>query len=440
MSLLLTAVISFLGIILGKLLFRKWINHLTIYCIIMGGLIFLYELKLLPYPKIIPLAWFFIIASFLSFLFGIITVINARNLYPSKDNLENKSSIFLPIFFDDGKALKYSILFFSFVGLFVAMHRWYILIKIFGSIPAVLINASLVYRLNHGQIDEFIPILPAFVYVAIFLAGIYAAYKGRFSFITFFPFIGIVLKELTYFGRAELLLTLIEFFFSFFLFRHLLNRDSLQRFKFSKKNAIIATTILVVFLTAAASFIRISRGNYENYEGASRGLKQLKENFIISPSIYLYLSSDVGVFSKYLEINEEDSKPGENTFAIFYIFLSKLGITERPEFFPRGYFIPMWSNTGTYLRELHVDFGFAGIFIGPYLIGLLCSWFWFRFYERHNLTVFAFLVYFYLIIGFSFLIMVTKLNQWYISLFILVLYLPFLEKIAKRPRPLSKNE
>ncbi len=74
MSLLLIAVISILGIILGKLLFRKWINHLTIYCVIMGGLIFLYELKLLPYPKIIPFAWFFLIGSFLSFLLGIITI------------------------------------------------------------------------------------------------------------------------------------------------------------------------------------------------------------------------------------------------------------------------------------------------------------------------------------------------------------------------------
>ena len=44
MSLLLIAVISIIGILLGKFLFTKWVNHLTIYCFIMGGLIFLYEL------------------------------------------------------------------------------------------------------------------------------------------------------------------------------------------------------------------------------------------------------------------------------------------------------------------------------------------------------------------------------------------------------------
>ena len=49
----------------------------------MGGLVFFYELKLLPYPDIIPLAWFMIVASFLAFVLGIITVFTTRNLYKS---------------------------------------------------------------------------------------------------------------------------------------------------------------------------------------------------------------------------------------------------------------------------------------------------------------------------------------------------------------------
>ena len=49
----------------------------------MGGLVFLYELKLLPYPDVIPLAWFMIVASFLAFVLGIITIITAKNLYPN---------------------------------------------------------------------------------------------------------------------------------------------------------------------------------------------------------------------------------------------------------------------------------------------------------------------------------------------------------------------
>jgi oligosaccharide repeat unit polymerase len=435
MSLLLIAVISVGGIILGKLIFRKWINHLTLYCFIMGGVIFLYELKLIAYPKLLPEAWFFIISSFLSFLFGILTIISARNLYPKDQNLHKEATTFLPILADNGKALKYSILFFSIIGLFVAFQRWYVLINMFGSIPEVLLNAAVIYRLNVQQeIKEFIPILPSFVYIAVFLSGIYTAYKGRFSFLSFLPFIGIIIKGLTNFGRAELLLTIMEFFFSFFLFRHLLNYNSTQKFKFSKKNAIVASALLIILFIASASFVRVSRGSFENYQGTSRELRQLKENFIISPSIYLYFSSTFGVLSKYIESGGENTKFGENTFLIGYVFLSKLGIIKRPSEFQKGYHIPMWTNTGTYIREVHADFGITGVFLFPYLIGLLLTWLWFKFYKEKSMIVFAFLVYLYLIIGFSFLVMVTRLNQWYISLFMIICYLPILEKFALRGR------
>jgi len=399
----------------------------------MGGLIFLYELKLLPYDDVVPLTWFFIILASISFLMGILSVISGRKLFSAPDILNRNSNVDLPVFADDGKALRYSILFFSAIALFVALQRWYVLINIFGSIPAVLVNASIVYRMNvKREIEEFIPILPAFVYVAVFLAGIYTAYKRKFTFLSFLPFIGIVLKELTYFGRAELLLTLMEFAFSFFLFRHLLNDDRTQRFKFSTKNALIASTFLLLLLVSIASFIRVSRGNYENYVGASRQLNQLKDNPVLTPSIYLYLSSDVGVLNKYVQSKGEDTHFGENTFFIFYMFLSKIGIMPRPSAFQKGYYIPMWTNTGTYIRELHADFGIIGISLGPFLIGFIITWLWYKFYLSRSLYVFAFLVYMFLIIGFSFLVMVTRVNQWYFSLFFILIYIPFLERLAQR--------
>lgn len=226
MSLLLIAFIVFFGIVLGKLLFNKWFNHLGLYCLIMGGLVFFYELKLLPYPDIIPLAWFMIVGSFLAFVLGIVTVFTARNLYPENKQIDEAEISTLKIFSDGGKALKYSVLFFSLIGLFVALHRWYILIGKFGSIQDVVINAAVVYRLNiQGDIKEFIPILPSFIYVGVFLSGIYTAYNRKFTFLSVFPIITIILKELTYFGRGEMLFSSMEFVFTFLLFGHFLNRS-----------------------------------------------------------------------------------------------------------------------------------------------------------------------------------------------------------------------
>jgi oligosaccharide repeat unit polymerase len=435
MSLLLIIIASFSGIVFGRIFFKKWFNHLTLYSIIMGGLFFFYELKLLPYPNIIPLAWFMIVGSFLAFILGVVTFFAARNLYPN-NKLEGDLEISeLKIFNDGGRALKYSVLFFSLIGLFVALHRWYILIGKFGSIQDVVINAAVVYRLNiQGEIKEFIPFLPSFIYVGVFLSGIYTAYNKKFTFLSVFPIITIILKELTYFGRGEILFASMEFVFTFLLFRHFLVKTKKDSFKFSRINAFVTTVILLVLIMTVSSFIRISRGSRENYVGTDRQLKQMKDNFLFSPSIYLYISSDAGVLSKYLEMDKEETKIGENSFRLFYDFLSRFNLVEKPKFFQRGYFIPMWTNTGTFIREIHADFGIIGVLVIPFSLGLILTWLWFNFLRTGNIYTILFMVYLYLIIGFSFLVMVTRLNQWYFSQILILMYLPILQKLAS-----SKN-
>lgn len=433
MSLLLISVVSICGIILGKIILKKWFNHLALYCVIMGGVIFLYELKLIRYDEITALTWYIIIASFLSYLFGILTISSIKNLFSKEVTSETKSSLFLPIFADYGTVLKYSIFIFSLLGLIAAIQRWLVMIDMFGSIQSVLLNGKTIYdMIVRDKIKGLVPILPSFSYVAIFLAGIYAAYIGKFSFLTFFAFIGVVLKVLTYFGRAELLLVLMEFIFTFILFRYLLKSSTSSKYKFSKINASFSLLLLLGILIIGVSFIRISRNISENYQGVTSELKQLDDNFFISPSIYFYFSCDIGVLNKYFEIGDENSGFGENTFYFFHTFLNRIGAIEKPVFYSKGYFMPMWANTATFLKDLHTDFGIAGIFIVPYLLGVLITWLWFKFYNSNNLLIFALLVYFFLIIGFSFLLMVTKYNQWYMSLAFILIYIPIMEKLAIR--------
>jgi oligosaccharide repeat unit polymerase len=430
MSLIIVGIITFLGIVSGKKIFRFWINPLTVYSFLIGMLTFFYELKLLPYPDLVFLAWFFIIGSSVSFFLGILTVTSARSLR-GELNSTRQATISLQVFADKGKALKYSVIIFSLIGLFVAIHRWYILIKMFGSIPAVFLNASLIYRLHvRGEIKEFIPYLPSFIYVGIFLAAIYTAYKGKFSFLSFFPLICIVLKELTYFGRGEMLFSTMEFFFTFFFMRNFLKHDSLQRFKFKKTNAFAAAALLLVFIIITASFVRVSRGGKEDYPGRSKVLKDLEGSMILTPSIYLYISSDVGVLSKYLELEKEDAKFGENSFRIVYEFLAKFKVVDEPPFFQKMYHVAMWTNTGTYIRELHADYGVIGVFLIPYLLGIIITFLWFKFYEKNNLIVLTVLVYLHVIIGFSFFVIATRLNIWFFGQILIIAYLPLLEKMA----------
>lgn len=433
MSVLFSFLFLIVGIISGKLIFKSWVNHLTVYSFVLGGLTFLYELKLLAYKELTTLTWFVLISSTVSFILGISTILSSRKLNLSSDNKSAKNFSEIPLFKDDGKVLKYSAVFFSLVGLFVALHRWYIMINIFGSIPAVFVNAAWVYRINvKGEIKEFIPILPSFVYVGVFLSAVYTAYKGRFSFISFFPILCIILKELTYFGRGEMLFSTLEFFFTFFLTRNLLSREKNIKFKFSKINAGISILLLVALVITAASIVRTSRGVKESIRGSSQELKKLEDNFIISPSVYFYLSSDLGVLNQYLNEEKETAKFGENTFRGIYYLLSKLRIVEEPQFFQKGYFIPYWSNTGTYIREIHADFGIWGVYLVPYILGILLTWLWYKFFNEKSFIVLAILVYLNLIVAFSFLMMTTRLNQWFLSQFLIILFLPFINRLAYR--------
>ena len=146
MSLVLITVISVLGILLGKFLFKKWLNHITLYSFFFGSSVFLYEIKLLPFIDIIPYAWFIVIISFLSLLFGTITIISARNLYSENPTVIGKSDVSLKIFSDGGKTLKYAIILFSLISIYSTIEFWMALLKQFGSIPGVLINAQIIYN------------------------------------------------------------------------------------------------------------------------------------------------------------------------------------------------------------------------------------------------------------------------------------------------------
>ena len=297
MSLILIPVISILGILLGKFLFKKWLNHLTLYCFLFGTSFFLYELKLLPYVNIIPFAWFIIIVSFLSFFGGTLTIISARNLFKENPTFIEQSDISIKIFSDGGKTLKYAIILFSLISIYSTIEFWMVLIKQFGSIPGVLINAQIIYRLNiNGELKGATPYIYLFGFVAVFFTGIYTAYNRKFTLLSFVPLLSIIIKEIGGAGRAAMSVALVEFVLSFFLFRYLLNNDSSKRFKFSKTSAIVASSILIVIFIVAVSLVRISRASEtsEKFSGASRELTQSKENIILSPSIYLYVSSNVG--------------------------------------------------------------------------------------------------------------------------------------------------
>ncbi len=428
MTILITFAFGITFIFLGKFIFKKWFNHLSIYSSIWMMMIILYEIRLIPFGDLRSETWSVIVIAFLAYFLGILTIYSTRNRQLDMSNIPKVISPM--ILSDGGKTIKFAIVILSLIGFFSAIQHWTVLIKEFGSVIGVLLNATTYYRMRvAGEIKGVIPYIFIASYIAIFLSGIYTAYKKKLTFIAVLPILAVVFKEMANLGRAGILLGLIEFMTAFILFRYLLSEDDRNE-KIKKSRIIFAMLIVLSLMVGGAVLVKTVRKPIDSFQGTSRELKSFEGNMFISPSIYLYTCSHLGVLNKYLEKDEENGYWGEHTFLPIYNLISKLGVIEHPSFFQRGYFIPMWSNTGTYLREIDADFGKAGVLLVPFLMGLLTTYFWFRFYEQKSLLSLVVLTYLYLIIVFSFLVMVSRLSSWFISFGILLVLIPILEKIA----------
>lgn len=430
MSILLTISISIFILIISKHLFKKWFNHLSLYTIIWMGMIVLYELKLIRYKNLSIETWVIIIGASLAYFLGIITFFAARN--SDNDSKTNQSNLINTpsIISDNGLIIKYLILLFGIIGLFDAFYQWHLLLSKFGSLILIIVQADSIRQMRlQGDIKGMIPYLFIVSYLGIFLSGIYTAYKNKITLIGILPILAIAIKELANMSRAGILFGLFEFFIVFFLFRHLLiSKGFILNIKRGK--IIFATILIAIILIGSAILIKTFRRPVDQFQASSRELTTYKTNILISPSIYLYTSSHIGVLNKYLEHESEKTKWGENTFLPIYNFLSKFNFVEHPKIFQKKYSIPVWTNTGTYLREIHADFGYVGLFTIPFLLGLLTTFYWFRFFEYSNLRYLIILTYLNLIISFSFFVMITRLASWSLSLIILLVIVPIIERFT----------
>lgn len=438
MSILFLTVIAVLFSILSKHIYTKWINQISIYAGIWYFVLSMYELKLMSYVDIKPLAWATFGLTFICFFLGSVTVYIARQCF-NKNNAVLTDDRGLDILADGGRIVNYIILITSVIGLFAAIQHWIVLIKMFGSIPAVLLKLSTIYRLRtDGRLQGVVPYVYTVAYVGVFFSGMLVAYKNRLTLLSLLPLLAVILKEIANAARAGMLLGVFIFIASFLLTKIALPR---KKRKSKRVTLVFSFTVFIALFIAAAGLVRTTRSSVESFSASSGALNKFQGGFFITPSLYLYFSSHVGVFSEYISRDYEyRAMWGESTFMPVYNIIAKTGAVKQPEVFETGYYIPMWTNTATYLRPLLSDFGVPGLFLGPYLLGMITSVFWFLFYEKRKVIYLVGLTYFFVIIMFSYITIITKIAAWMISLVLLLLICPFVEKMVVRSLKVKNNK
>lgn len=429
MSIIILLIFNYFFYQIGKRIFEYWFNPITIYSFVWTGLISLYQLKLFKYYELSFETWFVVFLSFYSFFFGIILY-----YYFTRD----KRIIYKPLklsineIIQNTQLIKLIILTTGLIALVSSLQNWYILLKEYDSVVNILINAQEIYQKRvDGEIKGVLPYTWAFGFVSIFFAAILSAKQNKFSFLTIFPLVAIVLKDLAMIARSNILFGFLEFGTVFILVKVFFNNNGIKIGRPNKRNIIIGFIMILILVIGSATIVRSVKGTIESFKASTNTLSKIRSGVFITPSLYLYLSSHVGVLNKYLLVNDEPEKTkfGQNTFESIYNILSKFDLATSPGSYQRGYYIPMWTNTGTYIREIHADFGAVGLIVIPFMLGFFSIYYWVKFFETGELYSLNILIHLILIIWFSFLTMITRQGGWYISLFATLIIIHFLSRV-----------
>ncbi len=413
-------IIFFLGItatvlaIAGRRIFGSWFNHLSMYSVIWGGSLILFELRFIDYYRLEPETWIYIGLGWVSFTAGSL-LLPAAGYAPGgavTDDPPSRSGVDRY----DQKRLRNAILVLSGIALAAVVQHWMILLEKFGSIFNVIVLGNIVYslRLSEGM-PVGVPYFDSFGLAGSFFAGLYISSRKRFSLLGLLPFLVVIAEAVGLMGRVKVLIAVILFLSGYFLHSRMAAVPGAAAPRsFVRKFATVGIAILL--FAVAGEIVRSNRGIPESIPGSNQALRTLSRSSFITPSVYLYLTVDHGVFNQYLRKDEERALWGSNTFAPVYRFLSTFGFETDVGQYQRFYSTPANANTGSYLREVHSDFGMAGILVVPFVIGCLCSVFWLKSVRGGRIVPMVVLAHLLVIVDLSFITMSTRLGYWLVSL------------------------
>ena len=147
-------------------------------------------------------------------------------------------------------------------------------------------------------------------------------------------------------------------------------------------------------------------------------IDRISEYVPVFPSLYANLAATPVAFSQYLATPAERKNNiwGQYTFKPILRMLDRWGFQLNIEYLEESYDTPVPMNTATYLKNVHSDFGFAGILLFPCALGALTTFLTFRLGRTPTLFDLMLLSNLFLLILASPAVNLMVLGDWYISL------------------------
>ena len=319
LTVLIYILITVVTIWLGIHEYGRWINHITIYGVVWGTQIILFEMKFIAYPNLSSETIIFIFGTWIVFVVSSLTF---RRFYSDQKSAVQE----LPI--GGNNVLLVILLGFTLIGAAGTYQHWMVLIRLFGSIKSVILSGNIIYSAERSEtgIPGMWPYVDSIGLSADFLGGYFAGFRRCPIFLGIIPVVVELANAVSGFGRSRFIIGVVLWTSAFFLPQ--------MRRRVTDKNALIKrlalfSTIVLIFIFGMET-VRAFRATNEFFTGETSSLSRIKGIGFITPSVYMYLSSDVAVLNKFLDYQfsgkVEHTPIGGYTFGPFFRFFSKFGL------------------------------------------------------------------------------------------------------------------
>jgi oligosaccharide repeat unit polymerase len=401
--LVLLVLLTSIAVYIGRVWFKQWLNPLSVYSALWGFCLCNYELQLIQYYPISATAWIYMMAAWVSLYLGAAAVLftGPRVRRPVATRLAV-----------DLNRLRKGILVLSIVGTAGVLGQLFDVMRNFGGgIGTIFLNANDIYVARISNQLSGLPYAGAFSLAACVLAGIHVGKSGKFTFATFLPIVLVALQLLFLMGRGALGIAAVLFSVS------ALHTPRDPGVRAPRWQLIGGIVLLATILCGVFALVSAIRGLGVDYPGNTAAMDRISEYIPVAPSIYSNFSATPVAFSMYLSSPQEDRHGfwGMYTFAPVFRLFSKLGFPTGVPPYEEDYWTPIPMNTGTYLKNVHSDFGPAGILIFPFSLGAVSAFLVSRIRSRCQLLDVVVLSNICVIIVFSFAFNFMLLGEWYIA-------------------------
>jgi oligosaccharide repeat unit polymerase len=413
MTITLIVLAGVLTILLGRWLFGMWFNHLGLYGAAWSFSLALFHVGLIRYYPLETETWMIIVAGWLAFVAGSVSVVMARFSTGGDRNSNPKSG---PSHEPGLQVVRIALWVLIIVHVLDTIHLVLLVSNLIGGLNNFFVVANILYNIRiKGGIPGAIPYVSSFGLVGCILAGSYTSRVGKLKMVGFLPLLSVTVHSMLSMDRGTMIIAAIMFMSGYAIS----SKKGVTSHPITVGTKIRRATVLIfaiVLFAAGIEFVRSHRGIVESYSAATSTLGRLRGGSVVTPSVFFYFTGGLGVLNQYYKKETEQVVVGSYSFAPFWRLVAKLGFPSYSQTSQPFYRTPIIGNTGTYLRELHADFGPVGVVFGPFLLGVITSIVWFRARSTQRFVDIVILGHLYVVVGMSLFFLVIQLGSWLASI------------------------